>query len=338
MKYGYYDKSNGVFGIVEDDIVLKHEIIKSPAIGNIYRAKLGKRLDFMNANEVSLEDFEGLIFDRDRLKKKSDPLLVQLESYGYDDKKPKLTEKIILKGKYIIIDPNSKYVNISSNIKEMSVRKDFINIFKSKKYGMIIRTSAQNNKQEAIDEYDELEVQMDNILSQKNFMPIPKLIYENKIDVLNELMGVASIYTNDFASKDLSKVRYDRDYTYEQDSTLQKNISQSKQRKVSVNGAELVFDELEALTFIDVNSSKIKVKEDKIANAAYVNELVLRKILSQIVLRKIAGIVIIDFIRSDKGNMDKLIELLWLEVEKFNIKLRDCSYTNSGLMELIIKR
>lgn len=338
MKYGYYDKSNGVFGIVEDDIVLKHEIIKSPAIGNIYRAKLGKRLDFMNANEVSLEDFEGLIFDRDRLKKKSDPLLVQLESYGYDDKKPKLTEKIILKGKYIIIDPNSKYVNISSNIKEMSVRKDFINIFKSKKYGMIIRTSAQNNKQEAIDEYDELEVQMDNILSQKNFMPIPKLIYENKIDVLNELMGVASIYTNDFASKDLSKVRYDRDYTYEQDGTLQKNISQSKQRKVSVNGAELVFDELEALTFIDVNSSKIKVKEDKIANAAYVNELVLRKILSQIVLRKIAGIVIIDFIRSDKGNMDKLIELLWLEVEKFNIKLRDCSYTNSGLMELIIKR
>lgn len=338
MKYGYYDKSNGVFGIVEDDIVLKHEIIKSPAIGNIYRAKLGKRLDFMNANEVSLEDFEGLIFDRDRLKKKSDPLLVQLESYGYDDKKPKLTEKIILKGKYIIIDPNSKYVNISSNIKEMSVRKDFINIFKSKKYGMIIRTSAQNNKQEAIDEYDELEVQMDNILSQKNFMPIPKLIYENKIDVLNELMGVASIYTNDFASKDLSKVRYDRDYTYEQDSTLQKNISQSKQRKVSVNGAELVFDELEALTFIDVNSSKIKVKEDKIANAAYVNELVLKKILSQIVLRKIAGIVIIDFIRSDKGNMDKLIELLWLEVEKFNIKLRDCSYTNSGLMELIIKR
>lgn len=341
MRYGYYDKNKGVYGIIEGDFVLKNEKIKTPALGNIYRARLGKRLDFMNANEILLDDFEGLIFDRDRLDEKSDTLLVQLDSYGYDDKKPKLTEKIVLKGKYIIIDPYSKFVNISREIKNKSIRKDFINIFKTKKYGMIIRTGALNNIQKAIDEYNDLELKMDEIFSQKNFMPIPKLIYENKISIIDELKEVSILYTNDIALKDKCdhiEIIYDRNYSSEQDNVLQNSISQSLQRKISVKGAELVFDELEALTFIDVNSSKIKLKEDKTANAAYVNELVLKKILSQLVLRKIGGIVIIDFIRSDKENMDKLMNLMWLEIEKFNIKLKDCSYTNSGLMELIIKR
>lgn len=341
MRYGYYDKNKGVYGIIEGDFVLKNEKIKTPALGNIYRARLGKRLDFMNANEILLDDFEGLIFDRDRLDEKSDTLLVQLDSYGYDDKKPKLTEKIVLKGKYIIIDPYSKFVNISREIKNKSIRKDFINIFKTKKYGMIIRTGALNNIQKAIDEYNDLELKMDEIFSQKNFMPIPKLIYENKISIIDELKEVSILYTNDIALKDKCdhiEIIYDRNYSSEQDNVLQNSISQSLQRKISVKGAELVFDELEALTFIDVNSSKIKLKEDKTANAAYVNELVLKKILSQLVLRKIGGIVIIDFIRSDKENMDKLMNLIWLEIEKFNIKLKDCSYTNSGLMELIIKR
>ncbi len=341
MRYGYYDKNKGVYGIIEGDFVLKNEKIKTPALGNIYRARLGKRLDFMNANEILLDDFEGLIFDRDRLDEKSDTLLVQLDSYGYDDKKPKLTEKIVLKGKYIIIDPYSKFVNISREIKNKSIRKDFINIFKTKKYGMIIRTGALNNIQKAIDEYNDLELKMDEIFSQKNFMPIPKLIYENKISIIDELKEVSILYTNDIALKDKCdhiEIIYDRNYSSEQDNVLQNSISQTLQRKISVKGAELVFDELEALTFIDVNSSKIKLKEDKTANAAYVNELVLKKILSQLVLRKIGGIVIIDFIRSDKENMDKLMNLIWLEIEKFNIKLKDCSYTNSGLMELIIKR
>lgn len=341
MRYGYYDKNKGVYGIIEGDFVLKNEKIKTPALGNIYRARLGKKLDFMNANEILLDDFEGLIFDRDRLDEKSDTLLVQLDSYGYDDKKPKLTEKIVLKGKYIIIDPYSKFVNISREIKNKSIRKDFINIFKTKKYGMIIRTGALNNIQKAIDEYNDLELKMDEIFSQKNFMPIPKLIYENKISIIDELKEVSILYTNDIALKDKCdhiEIIYDRNYSSEQDNVLQNSISQSLQRKISVKGAELVFDELEALTFIDVNSSKIKLKEDKTANAAYVNELVLKKILSQLVLRKIGGIVIIDFIRSDKENMDKLMNLMWLEIEKFNIKLKDCSYTNSGLMELIIKR
>ena len=206
---------------------------------------------------------------------------------------------------------------------------------------MIIRTGALNNIQKAIDEYNDLELKMDEIFSQKNFMPIPKLIYENKISIIDELKEVSILYTNDIALKDKCdhiEIIYDRNYSSEQDNVLQNSISQSLQRKISVKGAELVFDELEALTFIDVNSSKIKLKEDKTANAAYVNELVLKKILSQLVLRKIGGIVIIDFIRSDKENMDKLMNLMWLEIEKFNIKLKDCSYTNSGLMELIIKR
>lgn len=341
MRYGYYDKNKDVYGIIEGDFVLKHDKIKTPALGNIYRARLGKRLDFMNANEISLEEFEGLIFDRDRLDEKSDTILVQLDSYGYDDKKPKLTEKILLKGKYVIIDPYSKFVNISREIKDKSIRKDFINIFKVKKYGMIIRTSALNNIEKAIDEYNELEIKMDEILNQKNFMPIPKLIYENKINIIDELKEVSILYTNDIYLKDKSddiEIIYDRSYSSEQDTILQNSISQSLQRKINYKGAELVFDELEALTFIDVNSSKIKAKGDKTANAAYVNELVIRTILSQIVLRRIGGIVIIDFIRSNKENMDKLMKSVMLEIQNFNIKLKDCSYTNSGLMELIIKR
>lgn len=342
MSYGFFDCKNQDFGIVEDGILKYYETFERPYLGSIYRTGLGKRLNFIDANEVDLGFDQALIFDRDRLAAGGGQILVQLKSHGYNGKRPMVTEKILIKGKYLIIDPNSSRVNISKKISDVEKRKEIISLFKSSKYGMIVRTGAELHLDLALKEYKDLEEQTDAILASKNFKPCPALVYEPKLDLYDKLGGLDKLYTND-KKIDIGAGRgpvvlYDRTYDSSQDPVLCQSISESKLRQVQVKGAELVIDELEGLTAIDINSKSVRLKANKNENAKLVNYLVLDKLLSQIMFRGIGGIVLIDFIRLDADSMADLISQVEERAKSFYINLLNISYTDSGLMELIIKR
>lgn len=341
MTYGIWDKKEGVVALIKDDLVTYYKKIEGPLPGSIYRAYIGKRLSFLNANEVSLGDEEALLFDKDKLGPSKGQVLVAYKAPGYAGKKPSVTEKIILKGTYLILDPNSKGVSISKKIRDKDLRDDFIQEFKDRKYGLIVRTQAQGNISKALEEYKDLEGQMDKILASKDFKPCPSLVYEAK-DRLYESLGQAEkIYTNDLAlykNDDFTSVEYNMKFSYLDDPILARNLEMKKSRKIDLAGAEIVIDELEALVVIDINSKSIKQGANKIQNAHYVNRLVIEGILSQLALRNIGGIVLIDFIRTNKEKMEEIRKEILSLAPSFRLDISSISYTRAGLLEIVIKR
>lgn len=341
MTYGIWDKKEGVIALIKDDLVTYYKKIDGPLPGSIYRAYIGKRLSFLNANEVSLGDTEALLFDKDKLGPSKGQVLVAYKSSGYDNKKARVTEKIVLKGRYLILDPNSSHVSVSRKILDKSLREDLIKEFQNKKYGLIVRTQAQGNLSKALEEYEDLEKQMDKIFASKDYKPCPSLLYEPKAWLYEILDQAEKIYTNDLAlykNDDFASVEYNMKYSYLDDPILTRNLEMKKSRKIDLAGAEIVIDELEALVVIDINSKSIKLGSNKIQNAHYVNRLVLEGILSQLVLRNIGGIVLIDFIRTEKEKMEEIRKEILSLAPSFYLGINSISYTKAGLLEIVIKR
>lgn len=101
------------------------------------------------------------------------------------------------------------------------------------------------------------------------------------------------------------------------------------------NGASIVFDKTEALTAIDVNSSRCKLKEkDKELFTLELNKHAFYEICHQIILRNISGIIIVDFVNmKSEDSYIKLTEYINELVKKDHVKTVFHGFTSLGLGE-----
>ena len=90
------------------------------------------------------------------------------------------------------------------------------------------------------------------------------------------------------------------------------------------NGAYLVVDEVEALTIIDVNTGKYSGKQDLADTVLKTNLLAAEEAARQIVLRDLAGMILIDFIDM-KTEMDRnsVMHTLATELKKDDRQTQD---------------
>jgi ribonuclease G len=105
------------------------------------------------------------------------------------------------------------------------------------------------------------------------------------------------------------------------------------------NGAYLVFDQTEALTIIDVNTGKFSGKGDYEDTVLRTNQLAARKIVQQLRLRDIGGMVLIDFIDM-KREQDKqsVLEVMENELAMDERRTKIIGYTPLGILQLTRKR
>lgn len=108
-------------------------------------------------------------------------------------------------------------------------------------------------------------------------------------------------------------------------------------------GGYIIIDYTEAMTVIDVNSGRyVTKKHDAMAkeNAFYlVNAQAAKEIASQLRLRNISGIVIVDFINmEDSQNMTKILNILKEEFKKDPVTTNVVDTTRLGLVEITRKR
>ncbi|MBR5420141.1 MAG: ribonuclease E/G [Lachnospiraceae bacterium] len=105
------------------------------------------------------------------------------------------------------------------------------------------------------------------------------------------------------------------------------------------SGAELVFAETEALCAIDVNSAKADKGRDKEAAGLLINREAAKEIAFQLKLRRIAGIVLIDFISMKKKESETiLLEELSEAMRANEVDGRVEDITKLGIVELSVRR
>lgn len=311
-------------------------------IGNIYRARVEKVIPSMNEAFVNIGKDENAYLslkDVGKRIKETEEILVQVKKVPPENKALRLTTELSISGASIVMFLEKDILKFSNKLS-----KEDINRLKALDLrGVLFRTSAKGaSLDELLLEYEKLDKLRENILHEKNLRPTPKLIYEkdNFLDYLLENASKEKIIVNNKniykSLKDKFDIQYNESFSLIYNGDLLEDYKSLFNRKVKLqNGGEIVIDNVESLTAIDVNTASF-IGKSNFEDTIYKNNIVAaQEIIRQVILRNISGIIIVDFIdMKDKNHRRDLLNLLKDGFKNDFTKTIVHGYTKLGLVEI----
>lgn len=291
-------------------------------------------------------------------------IIVQVTKNARKNKAPRVSPRISLPGRWLVLVPYSTETGVSRRIMDNSERKRLKGIAESLKcelpgFGIIIRTAAENIAEELLraDAKSLLDLWQE-IYAKAEAATGPCLLYRDTGALgrvlRDEVTGKVDEIIIDAADKYESTKSFTERFFPEQPNVqlytgitpifeyfgIEAEITRALERKVWLkSGAYLVIDQTEALTVIDVNTGKFTSAPDIRHTVLMTNLEAADEIVRQLRLRSLGGIVVVDFI--DMENEDDRQELL-SHFESIlshdRLKARVFSITQLGLVELTRKR
>ena len=292
-------------------------------------------------------------------------ILVQVTREPYAHKGMRVTTKIALPGRYVVMLPFEKMIGISRKIKSDSERRRLKRLAKNalpEGFGCIIRTASVGKSEEELNQdwenlvttWKEVEKKIEKAKKRQT----PMLVYQD--------MLLAASVIRDFFKNDITRVIVDSskmyqniiDYLKVAESRLvkkvelykgitpifealgiEKELARTTKRTLSLsNGGDIVIDKTEALTVIDVNTGKANDSEQE-RNAIRTNFEAAREIARQLRLRDIGGIIVIDFIDMSSEESRRQLFLEMQQAIRFDrAKIVLYPLTPLGLMQITRQR
>jgi ribonuclease G len=263
-------------------------------------------------------------------------ILVQIAKEPISTKGPRLTSEISIAGRNLVLMPFNDKVSVSQKIKsneEKSRLKNLVQSIKPRKFGVIVRTAAEDHKVAELDqELKALIEKWESTFVKLSKMNSPGLvlgemdrattllrdIYHPNFNsiIVNDptVAGEISTYLDsiDPEKKKIVKI-YRGKLSFFEHYGIDKQIKASFGKTVSFkNGAYLIIEHTEAFHVIDVNSgNRAKTGMDQEASALDVNLAACEEIARQLRLRDIGGIIVIDFIDMNQApNRHKVYDFM----------------------------
>ena len=224
------------------------------------------------------------------------------------------------------------------------------------KFGIVIRTNAENAKE------DEIKKELNELLSEwehiKEIAMMRKCYTLLKSEDALYIKMIKNLYANetDEIITDNKEIYYELKDKFNgkynirlYDDTLlplyklysiEKVVEEVCSKKVWLkSGAYLVIEPTEAMTVIDVNTGKC-IKGKRLSDTIYnVNIEAAKEIAYQMRLRNMSGIIMVDFINMEnKEYQDKLIEYLKKIVLKDRIRTNVVDITKLNIVEITRKK
>ncbi|MBX2961183.1 MAG: Rne/Rng family ribonuclease [Cyclobacteriaceae bacterium] len=289
---------------------------------------------------------------------------VQIVKEPISTKGPRLSCELALAGRYLVLVPFSKTVNVSKKITSSEERKRLLRLIQSIKpenFGVIVRTVAEGAEVAELDKDLRTLVKNweDGIAHLPEVEPNGKIIGElNKTssllrDLLNESFD--NIHVDDKKIYDEARA-YIRSISPEQEKIVklytgrskifehygvEKQIKSAFGQTVSLRaGGYLIIEHTEALHVIDVNSgNKSNREENQETTALSVNIEAAKEIARQLRLRDMGGIIVVDFIDMKNPDNRKLIyKTMRDEMASDKAKSTVLPLSKFGLMQITRER
>ncbi|MDD4048640.1 MAG: Rne/Rng family ribonuclease [Clostridia bacterium] len=294
--------------------------------------------------------------------KEGQEILVQIAKEPVGTKGARVTTKITLPGRYVVLMPNVDYIGISRRIQgdiERERLKEIAEQSKPKEMGIIVRTVAENVLENDIKEdIENLQKMWIRIMQRVKNTSGSVLVYKDvelvqRIlrDLFSEDVKKLSVNSRntmekvidylDVTNSDLkSKVFLNDNTNLFEKHFVDQELAKALKRKVWLkSGGYVIIDETEALTAIDVNTGKFVGKNNLEETVVFTNCEAAKEIARQLRLRNIGGIIIIDFIDMMEGeHRDKVLAVLEEELRKDKIKANILGITSLGLVEMTRKK
>jgi len=293
-------------------------------------------------------------------------VLVQVMKEPTGNKGPRLTGNISLPGRYVVLLPFGRGVNLSRRIRSEAERnrlRALAILVKPAGMGILVRTEADGMPEEQIiEDLDNLQRQWETIQQDVATTRQPTLL-DRERDFIQRVLR--DLYANDVnrivtdTSDGLRRIKQHLlgwgdgkipsglllDHHRERTSILEyfrvnAGIREALKPRVDLpSGGYVIIEPTEALTVIDVNSGSFTKSQTSRETVLWTNCEAAVEIARQVRLRNIAGVIVVDFI-----DMDTRRDQLQL-LEHFNKALRSdksrpqiAQLTELGLVELTRKR
>lgn len=294
---------------------------------------------------------------------KGQEILVQVVRDAYANKPPTLSTYFSLPGRYLVLTPHADGAGISRKLDEKQrerLRKALDALDVPEEHGVIVRTAgASSTKTELARDLKYLLRVWETIEEASRTVHGPKLIYKERSLVIRTI--------RDLMTPEIDEILVDDPRTAEEiveffeialpqkksavklhqgekpifnKYNLEEQIENIFRRRVTLpSGGAVVFDVTEALTAVDVNSSKM-TQEGTVEDTAFkANIEAAREIARQMRLRDLGGLVVIDFIdmRSRK-NIRDVERTMKDELKKDKARWDATRISSLGLMEISRER
>ncbi|NJM87314.1 MAG: ribonuclease E/G [Hydrococcus sp. RU_2_2] len=351
-------------------------------VSDIYLGVVENVIPGIDAAFVNIGDAErnGFIHVTDlgplRLKKTSGAItellapqqkvLVQVMKEPTGNKGPRLTGNITLPGRYLVLMPHGKGVNLSRRIRDDNERsrlRALAILIKPAGMGLLVRTEAEGKAEEAImEDLETLQRQWESIQQQAISTRAPALLSRDDDFIQRVLRDMYSADVNRIvvdSSAGVKRVKQQLmnwsggrspegvliDHHREHQSILDyfrvnAAIREALKPRVDLpSGGYIIIEPTEALTVIDVNSGSFTRSATARETVLWTNSEAATEIARQLRLRNIGGVIIVDFIDMDSSRDQlKLLEHFNKALRSDKARPQIAQLSELGLVELTRKR
>jgi ribonuclease G len=297
------------------------------------------------------------------LLKVGQEILVQVVKAPRGTKGARVTTRITLPGRYVVLMPEGSGLGISRKIEDRAERERLRQIGQKlhpSGFGLILRTESEGKTEKEIGQDIEYLTQLwqqirENIAQAQ----APALVHRDASLLYRVLRDVFSsevdrLWIDD--PEEYEKVHevlkviapalrsrvmlYDKPTPMFEHFNIEKEMERLMRRKVWLkSGGYITIDETEAFTAIDVNTGKFTGKTSLADTILKTNLEAVEEICRQLRLRDIGGIIVIDFIdMGRKSDHRQVMQALQRTLKRDRARFRIGRISSLGLVELTRKR
>ncbi|MCI5073149.1 Rne/Rng family ribonuclease [bacterium] len=291
-------------------------------------------------------------------------VMVQVAKDPISTKGARLTSHVSLPGRNLVYMPTVNHVGVSRKIDHEKERKRLRSVIEETQTlegGFIIRTAASGQSDESIaSDVEYLEKQWKTILRKNKQAKSPALIHED-LDLVERLV-------RDFFTQDVEEIIVDNKTDYKKiidfmgpslkdrgqdvvhlykDSKplfehykLEEPLNKALGKKVWLkSGGYLIIEQTEALISVDVNTGRFVGSKSLEETVLQTNLEAVDEIVSQLRLRNLGGLIILDIIDMDRrSNREKVYKRLEDNLADDKAKTNVLQISELGLVEMTRKR
>ncbi len=313
-----YEKSgkDACLAVLDNGSLREFEVFNENGVseGNVYLGRIVKKINLSEDKFGFLvnigDDKEAFMSSQEKgllevNMTEGQCVVVQVSKEAHGDKGAKLIRAIQIAGTYLVYRPFGTYVDVSSKITDEEKIQELHDAvsknISQQQEGWVVRTAAAEvDINSVIEEMSELRSIYENIRVKARSANAPALLYA-KENPLFELIRrynseLTTVIVNDHNLEEKVKAVYDGNVIYNADPSeeygIQDMLQEALQKSIKLPcGGEIHIEETRACVAIDVDSA------GNVARGATdtLNKEAAKEIARQIILRNLAGKIIIDF-------------------------------------------
>ncbi|MDX8393396.1 MAG: Rne/Rng family ribonuclease [Mariprofundales bacterium] len=290
-------------------------------------------------------------------------ILIQVVKEERGSKGAAITTFISLAGRYLVLSPNTQRGGISRKLNEddrRALKRILSNLEVPEEMGLIVRTAGKDRNLEFLEsDFGYLKNLWDEIVITADNAPMPSMIYQDG--------DLATRAIRDHFTDDIDEIWVDNQDVYHRTRTFMHAVLPGKERLVRLfqgktalfrhfrieeqaatvherelrlpSGASVVFDPTEALTSIDINSSRATTGSHIDDTALTINLEATHEIAQQLRVRDIGGLVVIDYIdMASRKHGQEVEEALRDACKNDKARIQITRISRFGLLEMSRQR